>query len=252
MNLERLEVNSKKENNVVLLEVAELEKPTQKLLEQLRDKIERGEYGLIIGEDASGRIPALILGGVIKRIHKLKDFREPNIIFIPGELDRHNTSTEDFRKYISKYGVEDGDKILVVTEVIQSGFRLNRLVEILRSAHYPCDIATISISHQNDDFFKERIKRHLDPVSVFSGGYSRDPVDKDDLYPDTPRIYTKRYMSGVVKKVGDSVSRPYISVFKGEKNVQKNINQSREDVGVVVDKLVDWYLSQGEEKKLKK
>ena len=48
--------------------VAELEEPIRVLFEQLSSKFEQGEYTYIVGDDASGRIPALIFEEVAKKI----------------------------------------------------------------------------------------------------------------------------------------------------------------------------------------
>lgn len=57
---------------VVFEEVAELELPNKIIIEKIQSRIEAGEYGLIIGDDASGRIPTLILGNFIKKISEQK------------------------------------------------------------------------------------------------------------------------------------------------------------------------------------
>ena len=41
-------------------EIAKLREPIKNILEQMRERIDRGEYTLIIGDDASGRIPTWI------------------------------------------------------------------------------------------------------------------------------------------------------------------------------------------------
>jgi len=55
------------EKEIRHVEVAELEMSSKKIIEQIQDRIEREEYGIIIGDDASGRIPTLIIGGLIRK-----------------------------------------------------------------------------------------------------------------------------------------------------------------------------------------
>ena len=74
------------EREVVFKEVAELELPIKIIIEKIRPRIENGEYGLIIGDDASGRIPTLILGNFIRKTSEQKGLDKPNIVFIPGKL----------------------------------------------------------------------------------------------------------------------------------------------------------------------
>ena len=50
-----------------LIRVAELREPMQKILQAMRENIEQGDYVAILGEDASGRIPALIFRKIFRR-----------------------------------------------------------------------------------------------------------------------------------------------------------------------------------------
>ena len=134
-----------RETKITLPEIAELEEPTKKIIEQLRSRIENGEYGLIIGEDVSGRIPALILGRFIKRIYRLRGVRVPEIIFIPGKLDEEYDYKETLKKYVFKYGAREGDRILIVTEAIDTGQSLKVLSKLLAECGFTIDIATIGI-----------------------------------------------------------------------------------------------------------
>jgi len=68
---------------IKLREVKDLEEPLEDILEQIKPEIESGTYRLIIGEDASGRIPALVIGGVINRQHENKGFPKALTVFLP-------------------------------------------------------------------------------------------------------------------------------------------------------------------------
>ena len=46
-------------------EFKELESLVLPLIEKLKENIDKGEYDMLIGDDASGRIPTLILRGII-------------------------------------------------------------------------------------------------------------------------------------------------------------------------------------------
>ncbi|KKT80934.1 MAG: hypothetical protein A3B99_03500 [Candidatus Yanofskybacteria bacterium RIFCSPHIGHO2_02_FULL_44_12b] len=66
--IEKESSSEKTERKVELKEIAELEEPIKKIIEKILPRIESGDYGLIVGDDSSGRIPARILEGFIKRI----------------------------------------------------------------------------------------------------------------------------------------------------------------------------------------
>jgi len=89
---------TKEEKLIKHPEIAELREPIQNLLEQLRDKIDKGEYGVIIGDDASGRIPALILDNVIKSVYQDKGYTKPKTIFFAGSKEMMGLGGEGFVK----------------------------------------------------------------------------------------------------------------------------------------------------------
>ena len=261
-------VSGTKEKTITLKEIAELEEPIKKIIEQLWTKIESGGYGLIIGDDVSGRIPAGILGGFIKRISKLRDVRNPDIIFIPGRLERNLNLSKQLQNHISKYGIKKGDKILIITEVIQSGETLSVLLETLATLGYTCDVATMGIEGLDEVYNIEKRKENLGNTNIVSGEFSRKissgefylekEVFKKTLNPNTPSIYRNKNVSGVFKRRGDLISRhikfsDYVRDVeqKNQLKIQEEINKYRAEVAILVDRLIDWYLSKRYSKKLK-
>ena len=128
-----IEKRQESEKKVELKEVAELEEPVKKIIEKVRNRIEHGDYGLIIGDDASGRIPALILGSFIQKVSEQKGLRRPNIIFIPGKLEMESwpgkmlssvklnqKQSEELDEYMSSHGASKEKKILIVTDTRSS------------------------------------------------------------------------------------------------------------------------------------
>lgn len=235
------------EKEVVLNAVAELENPTKKIIDKIRSRIENGEYGLIIGDDASGRIPAIILGNFIKRVSEIKGVPKPNIIFIPGKLGKDMPQELFFKRnrrkhleeHISKWGADKNKRILIVTDTIETGRSLATLVYSLSELGYSVDVATIGLGLFNEDKRLQNI--NLKGVEIFSGEY-REP----DSYDHTPGIYRQHLLGGVDKNPGDEKSR---SVKKSEidplakEDVQDYINLARKDAGIVVDHLMEWYAS---------
>lgn len=239
-----------KENGITLPEIAELEEPIKKIIEQIRSKIENGEYGLIIGDDVSGRIPARILGGVIKKIAKLKGVRDPDLIFIPGKLSRNQNLSKQLQDYISKYGVKEKDRILIVTESIESGNALSTLLDVLIKSGYRCDIATLGIEQSDSEYYKGRRTANLSGADVISGGFRRKEGGQYYwMHQNTPSVFASKSMSGVSKRGGDSISRVIQPTDSG---VREGIRKSRVEAGIMVDRLVSWCLSQDTANNLEK
>jgi len=240
------ELPQAKEGDIILPEIAELEQPIKIIIEKIRGKIEKGEYGLIIGDDVSGRIPALILGGFIKKIAKAKNVRDPELIFIPGKLEDNANLGKQLQDYISKYGVGAGDNILLITESIESGATLNVLLKKLVKLGYECDVATMGIEHESDEYHQKRREYTLSGTHVISGEFHRS--DNEVLYwvnRHTPHVFREKDMSGVEKYKGGPVSKV---IRPTNTKTKEKINKSRTEAGILVDKLVKWYSSQDKAK----
>lgn len=231
--------------------VNELERPIKTILLKLKERIDRGEYGLVIGDDASGRIPTIIIGGVMREVAGRHGNKKPNIIFIPGGLSSSFTAEdeEEFGEYLKKRGLEDGRRVLVVTDSIMSGSTLKGIVAQIHNLEFECDIATIGIEDvdvSGTDMRKDRT-RNL-PVDIVSGEYKNSTKD---IYPHTPDIYDDKDASGVFKMSGDFTSEPlarpgssrYHYTNTSPWDVQDRINESRPDAHDLRDKLIDWYES---------
>ena len=255
---------TKTEKEIQLEEVAELEEPIRKIIEKIRERIESGEYGLIIGDDASGRIPTLILGNFIKRISEVRGLQKPNIIFIPGKLmgPIFGFNSESRRKklenHIAKFGATDEKRVLIVTDTVLSGGSLEILIKLLKQSGYICDIATIGIEEESTDIeapprdleYPETETREdlLRGVEIISGEYKGE----DKFHPNTPKIYKEKTLSGVIKKAGQTKSTTIKSGEPDEEEkewIQSQINQAREDAKAVTQHLIDWYESQKSEEK---
>lgn len=112
---------TKKEAEIQLEEIAELEKPIKTIIEKIRNRIENAEYGLIIGDDASARIPTRILGDFIREISRIRGHHQPNIIFMPGKLKGgwlEPSRQEQFEEYVLKFGAVPDKKILIITDTV--------------------------------------------------------------------------------------------------------------------------------------
>lgn len=134
-------------------QIDQLEKPLENLLSQLKEKIENGEYEVLIGEDASGRMPTPILGSVIKEIYKKNGLPPPIIRFVAGSasLDAKNQPHKRKRELIDAYVeslVKDlriSKRILLITDTIVTGKSLKPLVDALEKNKVSFDIATVGI-----------------------------------------------------------------------------------------------------------
>lgn len=238
------------EKEIQFEEIAELESPIKIIIERIKSKIENGEYGLIIGDDASGRVPALILGNFIREVHGKNEHVKPNIIFIPGKIRTNSIDyfeEEDAKyleDYIEKKGATKDKRILIVTDTVMSGNSLKTLVRRLKKVGYACDIATIGVEEPMRSFVERKI--NLGNTKIISGKYNNGEVDSKH----TPKLYDSHELSGVKKEPGGYTSASLKDMYRTDRKrqeIQDKINKTREDGKVLTDKLLDWYLTKHEE-----
>lgn len=146
-------INSKFEGNlsgpefsdIRLEEMKELLNPLKEVVFKLKDKIKSGEYGLVIGDDASGRVPALILHRFLKEEYK-KQHKTLNIVFLAGSRETKGLSDKKMRmEEFLRAKVPLDSEVLIVTELIHRGDSLVPLTDVLQKLGSKYDIATVGI-----------------------------------------------------------------------------------------------------------
>lgn len=233
------------EEREVLLE---LEEPLARVLEKLRPELERGEYRLIIGDDASGRIPALIVGEVVRKLCEEKGFPKPLIRFVAGSTGLSSYDEEskfakvrDFFRAVkddiesekqkekrSFFKSQQKWKALIVTDIVASGASVGVLVNALRENGIVGDIATVSMLNNT---MEESLSRKL-----------RTKVVGRSDYP--PGIYRKERLHGVSKNIHDLFAEPlqrgdFGNILDDVLPVTSAaINESREVAHKIADRLV--------------
>ena len=132
--------------------VSYLEKPAQRLLSLLRENLDRKEYDSVLGDDAGGRIHALLLGSAIKEIYG--DEKKLNVIFVKGgrllkSSPEHVSETET---YLERMKDKIGKRTLVVTEEILGGHSVGKIASMLRGLGIEADIATFQTAGEPEDY----------------------------------------------------------------------------------------------------
>ncbi len=228
--------------------IEELRGPIEKLLGELREKIDGGEYQLIIGDDASGRIPTLIFDNLLKRVYKEKGYEPPQTLFFAGaqlfKEEEKKVRTSAVSGFLKKgiLGKELDGRALIVTDTISSGDALESITVGLKEAGIQFDIVTIAlIDLENDKFPEGRLQLKLGG-KIYYGNRSIN----------TPGIYGSRGISGVYKESSkDLFARPIVKQkdmegdrFLTSEGIQKQIGRAREDVKVLSEDLLRWYRTQ--------
>ncbi|MDP3901550.1 MAG: hypothetical protein Q8Q37_01055 [bacterium] len=182
------------------------------LVESLKEKLP--SYDTIISDEASGRVVSLALRSVINEARNREHNEDAKIYFLA--LSRHYELDEPAREFI-RSRIADINKVLVVTEFIESGRSMNQFAKFLDSLEIDFDIAALSIIGERDSY----------PDAVRSKiFFGKEGSAIGNEFYENPQV------SGVVK---DFVKLPHPSVYKDID--QENISKVRRDVDRLADEL---------------
>ncbi len=127
--------------------VRSMEEPMINLCSQLRDRFMRGIYGIIIGDDTSGRIPTLAIRGFQKQISEAIGAKALPTVFIQASRKIDPVKVEkQIDERVIKHFSENSGKALLVTDFILHGFTLKRISDIFISRKIDFDVASMSFA----------------------------------------------------------------------------------------------------------
>ena len=140
------------------LAIEELRRPTESILNQLKPEIDSGAYGVIIGDDASGRLPAILLWKILGIVYEKRGYPKPLLRFVAGSTGlaegtfNFNTKKEDVGRHIGRIrrDVKSDEapsrlKALIVTDTIATGESVQMLMNGIKENNWTADVATIGL-----------------------------------------------------------------------------------------------------------
>lgn len=245
--------------SAAILEIEEMRGHLKVLLEKLRPDIEKGSYGIIVGDDASGRLPALVLWNVLKHVYKDKEFPPPQLRFVAGSRRANNPKlkaqlliekTEELKAELG-----NSKKVLIVTETISTGSALTPLIDALKQVSIEFKIATLTKIYTSRSISSTILEEEL-------------IIGYDDA--DLPKIFNQEVLSGVTKRPDNLHAWPYTrrNELPKETNIpnandydpsyvapdpeevrkqeQNQINLARKNIFNLSDELYGWYTTKKE------
>jgi len=191
--------------------ISELAFPIQRILSQIEPELEEGAYRVIIGDDVSGRIPAIIMNEAVAKIYKAYGHPAPMLRFVaggrrPGEhgldsRDRSNDMKERVRGFSGELlQKEDNPRALLVTEAVATGAAMQMVTGALQNERIKTDIAALGFigKHvENGIEDLEQVKAKLHGARLIIG-----TENLPSLYGDR----NLRLLQGVAKEHGSSTS----------------------------------------------
>jgi len=174
----------------------------ESLVKQLAPAIKNHEYNIIVGDDASGRIPTLVLGGLMKEIYKKDKVIPPQILFFGGRhlIYEENLVSDFFQKLEKQTEIKiSSSRALVATEYMYTGTTIVSFVKTFKKLGLSCDVAALS-AEGPERYYKDKsgylnkiyIGNALGGASPFYGsriyaGAKQRPEDK--IFSSPLRVY---------------------------------------------------------------
>jgi hypothetical protein len=232
---------SKEREKFHFKEIDQLRVPMENIVKKIYPKIAAGEYGLVFGDDASGRIPALLLNEIIRGVYREFGHKNPDIRFLAGSKDLEGEEKNQKKEKISQYleslkkkNPEDFQKkALVVTDVIATGVSLDPLIEVFKEKGIDFDVASVG------DVTTEDVESKWGKEVYFGAS-------------GLPKIFGLGSISGIEKKTNELFSH---RIKDGDEytddekeDMQININEAREDVSRLAGEILEKMRKEKERK----
>ena len=143
-------------------EAPELRQSLARLILELRDRLP--DYGTILSDETSGRLPSLIIRKLVKNAREKQGRDTPRHNFISG--GDHRTIGREQDDVVGEYLTENGNdmkergRVALVTEFISSGDTIGPIVTKLEDLGIDFDLICVSVSRDPYNY-PDVIQRHL-------------------------------------------------------------------------------------------
>jgi len=222
-------INSKTENVTLSLEMKDIYARIKIILEnddpvnkEIFNSIKNNEYATLIAEDASGRIPGLIMYELLRKVAERDQKTLPEIYFMAGsfsakDMESKNKLTNNYLDSVVLKKHNPNKKVLVVTEYIMEGNSLKPITDGLKKQAINYDVLSIGLSVNA----WSTIQAKREKLGNVANAKREIPGS----------IFRREDLSGVVKNPDEMLSKKSITAD------QLTINQIRKEVHIVADKL---------------
>lgn len=238
-------------------------------IDMLKENISNHKYDIIIGDDVSGRLPAVVLYGVMKKIYSQDNTKAPKLLFFAGDGSLSEKYSElwekaiqkELSRYLKEGIIKKESKILLVTEYNQTNTTILNFHKVFKACGFNFDVLnlqrninTLPLKEneikmydagivKGDDFilFHDYIDRLLTGVKKFkidgSSVLNKNIESNDDIddKKNAKEYLTNYLLTGVKKIKVDS----YAMI---DKNMNRDdIVKTRKDVKTMVEYLTNYY-----------
>ncbi len=204
-------------------EVASIEEPMVKICNELAPNFAKGTYGLIVGDDTSGRLPTLAIRAVGSQISMREGASVPTTVFLQSGryIERDFEVEKQFAQRVLNQEEVFDKKTLLVTDYIKTGKTLKRLVELFKTNGVSFDIAAVGVFK---DFSLNELNLPED-TRVFEGG----------RISEAPTIANKENLTGLKRHFMTGkiqLNRDY------NQPQSQDVKPAREDIGILATRVL--------------
>ncbi len=154
----------------------ELVTPMVELLSRLAPAIHKDEIGAVIGDDTSGRYPALVVGRAINAYRVHHGLPKIPVLFIEGTRqepsDKQRFAFERIRPALQKADVSK--RVLVVSDNVCSGRSIKSIIDLAAVDGFTSDVAIFGPCSPGTLRFLKKSNVWPNTVRAFSGGGNPD------------------------------------------------------------------------------
>lgn len=243
--LKRVIEAEREENGYMFTEMYDMREPLQRITTQIRKQVQNAEYDLVIGDDASGRMPALVLGKFIAKAYKEQGVPSPQRLFFAGAGSGEKTPLDKDELQVKQDNIAEflrthkpGKRALVVTEFMRSQvvYGIRPLMNALTREGINYDLAVVNLDgkllEKSPDAKGADQKDSGDAIPVHLGRVTSAGA--------VPQIYRAEF-SGVYKEPKDMFSKIEKNKWNNPEGIQLMVNEARNDAERIANELFDNY-----------
>ncbi|MGC8461871.1 MAG: phosphoribosyltransferase [Candidatus Dormibacteria bacterium] len=157
------------------------------LLDQMKEYIRNDEYGFIVGDDTSGRVPTLLIAKAINAYRTELNLKKLPVVFIEGTKRPH--TKEQIQSFTARArflnGIPAGKRALIVTECVGGGNNVQSIMERVRDLGFASDVATLGGAS------------HTELASLIAQGYWRQGTRGFSADGDSNLLMDRSELSGL-------------------------------------------------------
>lgn len=150
-------------------EIQDIVAPLKLLTDRLAVPVRNGDYGLVIGDDYSGRIPYWAISGWIGQTYKTRGYPESSYLTIKPTPE--GGLVQNLKCFRGQVG-----RALLVTEIMSHGYTVQMFGEALYELQIPFDVASVVSKYPKDHYVSTGYQVIYPPTRLYVGEDKRDWV----------------------------------------------------------------------------